>query len=135
MNWKFFVSIRVATCSPHPSVIPLIVKKNSCAKNFMERWNTSYQVAGLEMTFIVKCTCGEGRGGYVIWNLLSGSMPSHSFFQFAFAFFGCSNIIYFVNRNWVDTRWQQYSTHLHTDSTHNSTMKQNAQNINNNMNT
>jgi hypothetical protein len=22
-----------------------------------------------------------------------------------------------VNCNWVDTRWQQYSTHLHTDST------------------
>jgi hypothetical protein len=28
-------------------------------------------------------------------------------------------MLYFVNFNWVDTRWQQYSTHLHTDSTHN----------------
>jgi hypothetical protein len=26
--------------------------------------------------------------------------------------------IYF-NRSWVDTRWQQYITHLHTNSTHN----------------
>ena len=25
----------------------------------------------------------------------------------------------FVNCNWVDTRWQQYSTHLHTNSTQN----------------
>jgi len=23
----------------------------------------------------------------------------------------------FVNCNWVDTRWQQYSTHLHANST------------------
>ena len=28
----------------------------------------------------------------------------------------------FVNYNWVDTRWQQYSTHLHTDSTQNNTI-------------
>jgi len=27
----------------------------------------------------------------------------------------------FVNRNWVATRWQQYSTHLHTNSTQNDT--------------
>jgi len=25
----------------------------------------------------------------------------------------------FVNSNWVDTRWQQYSTHLHTNNTQN----------------
>jgi hypothetical protein len=34
----------------------------------------------------------------------------------------------FVNCNWVDTRWQQYSTHLHTNSTQNDIMKQNTQN-------
>jgi len=28
----------------------------------------------------------------------------------------------FVNCNWVDTRWQQYSTHLHTDDTQNKTI-------------
>jgi hypothetical protein len=27
--------------------------------------------------------------------------------------------IYLFNRSWVDTRWQQYITHLHTNSTHN----------------
>jgi len=27
----------------------------------------------------------------------------------------------FVNCNWVDTRWQQYSTYLHTNSTQNDT--------------
>jgi hypothetical protein len=27
--------------------------------------------------------------------------------------------IYLFNRNWIDTRWQQYSTHLHTNNTHN----------------
>jgi hypothetical protein len=27
----------------------------------------------------------------------------------------------FVNCNWVDTRWQQYSTHLHTNSAQNNT--------------
>jgi len=31
------------------------------------------------------------------------------------------NIDIFVNCNWVVTRWQQYSTHLHTNSTHNDT--------------
>ena len=25
----------------------------------------------------------------------------------------------FINCNWVDTRWQQYSTHLHTNNTQN----------------
>jgi hypothetical protein len=29
-----------------------------------------------------------------------------------------------VNCNWVDTRWQQYITHLHTNSTQNNTKKQ-----------
>jgi hypothetical protein len=28
-------------------------------------------------------------------------------------------MIYIFNCNWVDTRWQQYSTHLHTNSTQN----------------
>jgi len=28
---------------------------------------------------------------------------------------------------YTDTRWQQYSTHLHTDSTQNNTLKQNTQ--------
>jgi hypothetical protein len=27
--------------------------------------------------------------------------------------------IYIFNRNWVDTRWQQYITHLHTNNTQN----------------
>ena len=27
----------------------------------------------------------------------------------------------FVNCNWVDTRWQQYSTHLHTNNKQNDT--------------
>jgi hypothetical protein len=27
--------------------------------------------------------------------------------------------IYIYNCNWVDTRWQQYSSHLHTNSTQN----------------
>jgi len=34
----------------------------------------------------------------------------------------------FVNYIWVDTRWQQYSTHLHTNNTQNNTMSQNTQN-------
>jgi hypothetical protein len=34
----------------------------------------------------------------------------------------------FVNCNWVATRWQQYNTHLHTNSTQNNTMKQNTEN-------
>ena len=37
-------------------------------------------------------------------------------------------MIYSVNCNCVDTRWQQYSTHLHTNSTQNNTVKQNTQN-------
>jgi hypothetical protein len=28
----------------------------------------------------------------------------------------------FVNCNWVDTRWQQYSTHLHANNTQNDTI-------------
>jgi hypothetical protein len=27
-------------------------------------------------------------------------------------------MIYIFYRSWVDTRWQQYITHLHTNSTH-----------------
>jgi predicted secreted Zn-dependent protease len=28
-------------------------------------------------------------------------------------------LLLLFNCNWVDTRWQSYSTHLHTNSTHN----------------
>jgi hypothetical protein len=28
-------------------------------------------------------------------------------------------MIYVFNCNWIDTRWQQYSTHLHTNNTQN----------------
>ena len=35
-------------------------------------------------------------------------------------FFGC---------NWVDTLWQEYSTHLHKNNAQNNTMKQNTQDI------
>jgi len=31
----------------------------------------------------------------------------------------------FVNCNWVETRWQQYSTHLHTNNTKNNTINKN----------
>jgi len=31
----------------------------------------------------------------------------------------------FVNCNWVDTRWQQYSTHIHTNNTQNNTIDTN----------
>ena len=44
-------------------------------------------------------------------------------------------MIYFVNCNWVDTGWQQYSTHLHTDSTQNNTVNHKNKTINNNNNT
>ena len=30
-------------------------------------------------------------------------------------------ILYYINCNWVVTRWQQYSTHLHTNNTQNDT--------------
>ena len=32
------------------------------------------------------------------------------------------DIYIFVNSNCVDTRWQQYSTHLHTNNTQNNTI-------------
>jgi hypothetical protein len=32
-------------------------------------------------------------------------------------------LIYLLNRNWVATRWQLYSTHLHTNNTQNDTKK------------
>ena len=34
----------------------------------------------------------------------------------------------FVKCNWVDTRWQQYGTHLYTHNTQNNTMKHKTQN-------
>jgi hypothetical protein len=37
-------------------------------------------------------------------------------------------MMYFVNCKWVDTRWQWYSTHLHTNSTQKNTTKKNTQN-------
>jgi hypothetical protein len=37
----------------------------------------------------------------------------------------------FVNYNWVVTRWQQYSTHLHTNITQNDTKQQYIEQNNN----
>jgi hypothetical protein len=42
-------------------------------------------------------------------------------------------LTYFVNCSWVATRWQQCSTHLHTDSTQNNTVNH-KNNTNNNKN-
>jgi hypothetical protein len=39
-----------------------------------------------------------------------------------------AHIDIFVNCNWVDSRWQQYNRHLHTNKTQNNTMKMNTQN-------
>jgi hypothetical protein len=36
------------------------------------------------------------------------------------------DMIYLLNCNWVATRWQQYSTHLHTNSTQNNTKVRNS---------
>jgi hypothetical protein len=33
-----------------------------------------------------------------------------------------TDILVYVNYNWVATRWQQYSTHLHTNSTQSNTI-------------
>jgi len=30
-------------------------------------------------------------------------------------------MIWYINCNWVDTRWQWYSTHLHTNTVHRTT--------------
>jgi hypothetical protein len=35
----------------------------------------------------------------------------------------------FVKCNWVDTRWQWHSTHLHTNNAQNNTMIQNTQSV------
>jgi len=40
-----------------------------------------------------------------------------------FSSFGIVRIYIFVNCNWVDTRWQWYSTHLHTNNTQDDTIK------------
>jgi hypothetical protein len=37
-------------------------------------------------------------------------------------FFVDIDIDIFVNCNWVDTRWQWYSTHLHTNNTQDNTI-------------
>ena len=42
-------------------------------------------------------------------------------------------MIYF-NCNWVDTRWQKYSTHLHTHNTQINKVERNKQNKSNNEN-
>jgi hypothetical protein len=35
--------------------------------------------------------------------------------------------IYMFNRNWVDTRWQQHITHLHTNNTQNKEKGENTE--------
>jgi hypothetical protein len=43
-----------------------------------------------------------------------------------YAIINCNNatcdVYIFVNCNWVDSRWQWYSTHLHTNNTQNNTI-------------
>jgi len=43
--------------------------------------------------------------------------------EFSGHFFAVFDIDIFVNCNWADTRWQQYSTHLHTNCTQNNKIK------------
>jgi len=44
---------------------------------------------------------------------------TNGLFTQAVKFVGKRVIDIFVKCNWVDTRWQQYGTHLHTNSTQN----------------
>ena len=69
-------------------------------------------------TYSVAASCSHAA---VMFWIVSGSFPHllHSS-----SVFGCFKIylLYdifdiFVNCNWVVTRWQQYSTHLHTNNT------------------
>jgi hypothetical protein len=50
---------------------------------------------------------------------MSCRYQTFAMFWMLYAFFWVIMIWYIFNRSWVDTRWQQYITHLHTNSTQN----------------
>jgi hypothetical protein len=54
-----------------------------------------------------------------IHNVSFGENPTDKFSNVVNGIFNC---------NWVDTWWQQYSTHLHTNNTQNNRVRQNTQN-------
>jgi hypothetical protein len=59
---------------------------------------------------------------YITPAFLTLFMPRFWAESYSFSFIECLmsfDMIYIFNRSWVDTQWQQYITHLHTNSTHN----------------
>jgi hypothetical protein len=53
---------------------------------------------------------------FMAWTGIS----SHNF-TFGLRFWNNFDMVYFINWSWVATRWQQFSTHLHTNNTQNDT--------------
>jgi hypothetical protein len=60
--------------------------------------------------------CSWSLCSFAIWNCVTGYPISDVSKKNTFG------IDIFVNSNWVATRWQQYSTHLHTNSAQNNTI-------------
>ena len=61
-------------------------------------------------------SCGEHKAGILDINNSYGASPGKRNGVLGI------DIDILVNCNWVDTGWQQYSTHLHTNSTQNNTI-------------
>jgi hypothetical protein len=72
-------------------------------------WNISHTTLwACEVLFVSQCT------NLVLWILHFGTASDMCTDGHKMIWYIC-----IFNRNWVDTRWRQYSTHLHTNNTQN----------------
>jgi hypothetical protein len=86
------------------------------------RWDMTWHDMTDDMTWYVTLhdrTCD--MTWRVTWNDMWHDMTCHTTRHTTW--YDIWYMIYLLT-NWVATRWQQYSTHLHTNSTQNNTMKQ-----------
>ena len=92
---------RPPTLEISPFLIPPIARRQ---ESDMEGWQYLVGSSGFSLTISVACSSFlSQRRQRLTENIII-------------------DIDIFVNCKWVDTRWQQYSTHLHTNSTQNLTI-------------
>jgi hypothetical protein len=80
-------------------------------------------------TKLVSCSkyCGKLQGDHSCYLYLYSYSYRYRYWSYSYSYryrywYWYFDIDIFVNCNWVATRWQQYSTHLHTNNTQNNTI-------------
>ena len=125
MRWKNYYSLMQLPCSELRTFeITYFYIFFSAFRDWFRRIGMKshiWLISFLALLLLCRSHLGQSRS-------VLHSVTTNALVLYGMNLHSCNVFDIYVNCNWVDTLWQQYSTQLHTNSTQNSTMKQNTQN-------